>query len=1022
VRAVEPLEIENKALGYRLSYQLLHFDNYRRSTFYSGTCRFEEMTPADNRQAERWERNRQKAYQGSIRHLMASLVAGTSKQEGFLIYEAPFNTPPDPSVPVTQLVGQRPTASVDLDSLIRPGKGLAERQLISPKPLEIFYTRKSMIGSPYRDLPYAYSVLSMRQGRAVITTDGWLEKPMGLAVSGDMGADRLANLLPADWKPVREQPIIQQTIAGELLSADSTLAALATDLMTHQRSRPPTVFLHIDKPVYMTGDTLWLSAYILDPATHQLRTVKNDEQNLPLHTELRTSTGNLIQHQLLKISNGRANGLFRLSDTLITGSYELRAYTRTDNTLGQPAFRRTISIVSGLSQPNKPTSLPDSSVKDRVDVQFLPEGGRWVAGLSTRLGIKAVDKRGLGKVVTGRIRSGQGDVISQFTTNQFGITHVTIKPLSGQDYLADVLNANSRVSYNLPPVDAQGLTLSADNVTDTTKLAIRVLASDQRVNTAVYLLVQNHAQIVGQFRLKLHDGQAELLLPMGEMKPGLLRITLFDGQGQAQAERIVYVPERFAPIDAGVTTNKLQYMPREPIAIALRIADSFGDPLTMDGSISITDAEQVPMDSVSDNMRTHLLMTGELRGLVENPGYYFRHRDQTARRDLDDLLLTQGWRRLIGLPAGPVAAKPGNPGGIRISGRVVDPGKRPMAGTALLLTFTGKSAVSFTRSARTDSDGLFQVEGLILEDTITVRVRVMDAAFRTIKASVLLDAPANSFPTDITAIIPDQGLVDRYTGRMHQRQAAGLGQYRDPTARQLNEVVVRAAKPDDDRAARQQSLHGSADATVLFDENSRSYPNLYEMMAGRVPGVIVRKKPLLEQGNLADGYQVTVHGVGTFEKNSQPLYLVDGSYVTENEEGNVLDMFNPNDVERIEVLKNSVAGIYGSRGGAGVIAIFLRRQNKSQRAAPGETTLTVYGYVAHREFYVPRYTVQSMPQNQLYDQRDVLYWKPIVATDSRGQTTLRFPLSDTVRTLRLTLQGVTTEGYPIFITKVISVK
>lgn len=47
------------------------------------------------------------------------------------------------------------------------------------------------------------------------------------------------------------------------------------------------------------------------------------------------------------------------------------------------------------------------------------------------------------------------------------------------------------------------------------------------------------------------------------------------------------------------------------------------------------------------------------------------------------------------------------------------------------------------------------------------------------------------------------------------------------------------------------------------------------------------------------------------------------------------------------------------------------------------------------------------------DDRDVLYWKPLMVTDSKGHSQLRFPLSDHVRTLRVVIQGVTTDGRPV---------
>ncbi len=83
--AAEPLIIENQALGYRIWYDLQYFDAHNRHVYYAGSTRFEELPTTDERQVNRFRRNRMTAYRGSLRHLMASLVDSTYEQEGFLV-------------------------------------------------------------------------------------------------------------------------------------------------------------------------------------------------------------------------------------------------------------------------------------------------------------------------------------------------------------------------------------------------------------------------------------------------------------------------------------------------------------------------------------------------------------------------------------------------------------------------------------------------------------------------------------------------------------------------------------------------------------------------------------------------------------------------------------------------------------------------------------------------------------------------------------------------------------------------
>jgi hypothetical protein len=82
--ADEPIIIENKALGYIISYQMEDFEiNFREgSLFYAGYPLVKDIEK-DSGVPERWKRKRLKAYKGSILHFMRSLYSNRLKEEGF---------------------------------------------------------------------------------------------------------------------------------------------------------------------------------------------------------------------------------------------------------------------------------------------------------------------------------------------------------------------------------------------------------------------------------------------------------------------------------------------------------------------------------------------------------------------------------------------------------------------------------------------------------------------------------------------------------------------------------------------------------------------------------------------------------------------------------------------------------------------------------------------------------------------------------------------------------------------------
>ena len=107
-------------------------------------------------------------------------------------------------------------------------------------------------------------------------------------------------------------------------------------------------------------------------------------------------------------------------------------------------------------------------------------------------------------------------------------------------------------------------------------------------------------------------------------------------------------------------------------------------------------------------------------------------------------------------------------------------------------------------------------------------------------------------------------------------------------------------------------------------------------LSGKIAGVDVKES----DGAPGSGVSITVRGANSFTTSSQPLYIVDGipfgtdpngvpasgANEGQNQSQNPLSMLNPNDIEKIEVLKDaSATAIYGSRGANGVVIITTRK-------------------------------------------------------------------------------------------------
>lgn len=151
-------------------------------------------------------------------------------------------------------------------------------------------------------------------------------------------------------------------------------------------------------------------------------------------------------------------------------------------------------------------------------------------------------------------------------------------------------------------------------------------------------------------------------------------------------------------------------------------------------------------------------------------------------------------------------------------------------------------------------------------------------------------------------------------------------------------------------------------------------------------------------GNPNDAPQIFVRGIGTWNGDSQPLYVVDGQIFEPPRAGNedvigasglvtppnIFNSLNANDIESISVLKDaSAAAIYGSRAANGVVLITTKRGKSGRPVIEVDTRtgfqnmptlpmLNTQQYVdVTREMYNNNINPDITIENNLYGRNEV---------------------------------------------------
>lgn len=224
--------------------------------------------------------------------------------------------------------------------------------------------------------------------------------------------------------------------------------------------------------------------------------------------------------------------------------------------------------------------------------------------------------------------------------------------------------------------------------------------------------------------------------------------------------------------------------------------------------------------------------------------------------------------------------------GRQISGTVIDGTGEPIIGANVL-------EIGTTNGVITDIDGNFRLEGVRSNAKIQV-----------------------SFIGYITQTIPvgNQSII-----KVTLKE----------DAQALDEVVVTGYG-----TMKKSDVTGSISSVSAKKLAARGALRVEDALQGSVPGVNITQSNSRANG----GFDIQIRGQASITKSSGPLYVVDGMVVSS------IDFLNPEDIERIDVLKDaSSTAIYGSRASEGVIIISTKGAGAGQsKAQPVEITYDGY--------------------------------------------------------------------------------
>ena len=763
---------------------------------------------------------------------------------------------------------------------------------------------------------------------------------------------------------------------------------------------PEKAYLHIDKPYYATGDTIWFKGYLVEGSLH-----RPDSASTVLYVDLISQkTAKNIAIRRVPLNGGLGYGSFTLADSIPPGPYTIRAYTNwMRNFPDDFIFKKEIYVFDDQESPGL-------SVDNVLDVAFFPESGQMVGGLNTRVAFKAINGKGLGVQVNGFMLNQNRDTVASIKSEHLGLGRFQFSPKPGEKYTALVREKDGNYTKAaFPSVLGSGYTMIVDNVSNPARMRVIVYNKNaEAVEKSVSVVAHSRGITAFAAKGKVSSKGLMMNIPTKELPDGILHLTLFDDENKPVAERLVFInQERHLKIK--LTPSKVTYKPREKTQVEIMVTDSAGKPIEANLSVSVTDANQVAQQPNDMNIVSFLLLSSDLKGFVEQPAYYFDPANSERKIYLDYLMMTQGWRRFSWkdvLADSITTPKRFVEQGFTIEGEVKR-GNRKVAEKTPISAFLSNDSLKTFMTAESNEAGFFALNNLVFADSLQLRLQGMNKKTSSnLTFNVLSFQAPKATPVKIPfyPVTVSEEQLNASLRRAEEYQEIER-KIRESRERLLNVVTIKGKK---EVVRDSRKLYTSADASIkVTPQLAAGAMSVLDIIAGRVAGVRVTGSGMNASVSIRNG--------------GEPLFVLDGVTVDKA----MITNMSVFDLESIDVLKGASAAIYGSRGGNGVIAILTKRGDSnydySQDIIPGILVSKIAGFDIPREFYAPKYDVKRQ-EDARPDYRSTIYWIPQIKTGKDGKALFEFYNTDPLTTVNIHTEVLSPTGEAGFGKSVYSVQ
>jgi len=655
--------------------------------------------------------------------------------------------------------------------------------------------------------------------------------------------------------------------------------------------------------------------------------------------------------------------------------------------------------------------------KDYLDLQFFPESGEMIHGLPCLLGFKALDSVGKGKQINGEIINKKGEVISLFKAGPLGMGTFRIAFAdSTEQYMARIEtispSGTGQRTYPLPGAVSKGNTVSVAKNGD--KIRVHI-ASSYLVDDTLSVRASCRGAVYYEVKGRLRNGAFDFGLPVTSLPEGVIAFTVMNDSLQPMAERLYFNRRPETRLDLSITSNKPVYTQREQTQLTITAKNHEGLPANANLSVLVLNSDQLSrMQDMRQNILSYFLLSSDLKGRIEDPGYYFSE-DSIREPALDALLLTQGWRKYnYTRTEGKIIVQPEPE--LIVSGTVTGglfTAKQKKGINITMMTFGNPPSVDMQVS---DSVGRFTFPvNDLFQQNVNILIQTNNKTGARKDYDITLDRktpPPVQFDHARSVESPDSVI------RAYVKNSAGNKKKLDDYIARtegitLSEVVVKSYAMTPER--KKVTDRYGAPKTVIEGDGIRkneakwSY-GLYSVLLFNYPDKIRIVRSM--DGTL----------FARAMNSEMTLVVIDGIPVQPYDYG-LIPSIPPSEVKSVELIEyaRNFSGLYcdifptsclNAPPTGNVIAIYTYGKSGlfGANRAQGITKASIPVFSTPREFYAPKYDQLNSADPQKPDLRTLIHWAPQVHTDSNGHASVSFYNADLTGKTLVIVEAISPDG------------